>query len=371
MDDQWQWGDETIERERTWIVKSILPGILPVSTSVPIRQGYVGVPSGLRVRIKGTGENRVARMILKTGHGLTRTERPAVTSLEAAELILDSTPYRIEKRRYFKDDWAVDIYEGKLEGLIKAEFEFRYEDQPLVMPPWMEGQVEVTGKVNNELLARLAYDFDESPGAEALFAMLTDVPHRIVVTGEPDSGRTAIVERLAGEFPEVFQTVPEARRIIIEQVGVSPPTDDPAALKRFYRAIGDIQRSNETVAIHQAIRDGKRAVLMVGGTMDGAMYLGGDARNLERIYMTHSASEYARYDTVFITTAETWSRASWRGRNAYRLASQPPPDDITAFARHGIFAWSGHPNNEIIANFDSWEEKYAAIREAVLRAIGL
>lgn len=367
MDNDWVWGDEKIECERRWIVGSVTPGALPQSTSMPIRQGYVGVPSGLRVRITGTGKDRTAEFMLKKGRGITRSERPAISSLEAAGLILESTPYSIRKRRYYRDGWEVDIYEGRLTGLIKAEFEMRHEDQPVVMPPWMHDAVEVTDTVSDELLAKLAYDLDESPGAEALRRMLTMSIPRIVLTGGPCSGKSAAMRQLAAEFPDTFHCVPEVASIVIREVGVSPPTGDSAALRRYNRAFGEIQRSFETVALYQAILDGKRALLMDRGTMDNAAYVPGGVEELERIYMSTAAAEYARYDAVIHIVVP--GSEVYRRHMADNPARYEDYDDVLRLARHTIFAWSDHPNHIIIQDEKTWEEKYAAIRHAVMKII--
>ncbi len=369
MDERWKWGDEERpEHERRWIVSSVDDSCLNGARAELIRQGYFGIPSGMRVRITGTGDDRTAEMMVKTGRGISRTERPAPMNLQSAGLALESTPFRIRKRRYYTSDgFEVNFYRDNLDGLITVEREMTSPDLRLKTPGWAHDPVEVTDTVCDKLLASLSYDFEESPGADALRAMLTRRLPRIVLTGGPCSGKSTAIRQLTLDFPEAFHVIPEVATIAIREVGVAPPFDDRPALRRYNRAFGGIQRWFEMLALYQATRDSKHAVLMDRGTMDNAAYVPGGVAEIESIYMTSAADEYARYDAVIdisVPSADVYRRQM--GNNPARYESY---DDVLRLARHTIFAWGGHPNHVVVPDFPTWEEKYAAIRQAVMKQL--
>lgn len=357
------------EYERRWLVPEIDRSILETLSSVHIHQVYPGAPSGMRIRVTHSGSDATAEMMIKTGRGISRMESPAEMNLAAARLALNVTPFSTRKQRFFLDGWEINIYLGKLAGLVLVEREMTSPDCAIELPSWMDGAIEVTDRVNDELLAKLAYDFDDSPGAEAFRTMLTRQVLRIVLTGGPCSGKSAAIRQLTAEFPGAFQVIPEVASLVVKELGVSPPVDDRVALRRYNRAFGEIQRSFETVALHQAMQDGRRAVLMDRGTMDNAPYLPGGKIELERVYMSTAAAEFARYDlVVFIRMPERQVYERHRADNPARLETY----DFAAWLEHrtGI-AWNGHPNVIVVPDFPTWEEKYAAIRDAVVRAAGL
>lgn len=368
MNEEWTWGDEQRpEHERRWLVSGIERNILESSPSISIRQGYLGVPAGTRVRIEGSGENRKAEMTVKTGRGVSRMEHTAEMKLKAAGLALEATPFLIRKRRYFAGEWQVNVYSDKLDGLLLVEREMDSPDRELALPLWMHDPVEVTDTVCDELLSKLAYDFEEPPGAEALRGMLTTRIPRIVLTGGPCSGKSSAIRQLTADFPGLFHVVPEVASIVIEEVGVTPPVEDRAALRRYNRAFGEIQRSFETVALHQAIRDRRAGILLDRGTMDNAAYVPGGVPEIERIYMSPAAAEYARYDAVIIISVP--NAEVYRKHMADNPARYESYDDVLHLARHVIFAWGNHPNQVIIPDFPTWEEKYTAIRREVMKHV--
>lgn len=64
---------------------------------------------------------------------------------------------RLEKTRYRVAHagamWDVDVFGGELAGLILAEIELEREDQPVVLPPWVEREVTDDARYRNSRLA--------------------------------------------------------------------------------------------------------------------------------------------------------------------------------------------------------------------------
>ncbi|MGH1570428.1 hypothetical protein ACRAWG_06855 [Methylobacterium sp. P31] len=64
---------------------------------------------------------------------------------------------RLEKTRYRVEHagavWEVDVFGGALAGLILAEIELEREDQPVVLPSWIEREVTDDARYRNSRLA--------------------------------------------------------------------------------------------------------------------------------------------------------------------------------------------------------------------------
>lgn len=110
-----------IEIERKFLVRS-LP--LIHGSGDAIVQGYVMTgASEVRVRVR----NGVYLETVKEGEGVARMETEAQISRRLGHALLRASGDRVvEKHRYvFAEGWEVDVYGGKLEGLVVAEIELK------------------------------------------------------------------------------------------------------------------------------------------------------------------------------------------------------------------------------------------------------
>lgn len=114
---------------------------------------------------------------------------------------------------------------------------------------------------------------------------------RVVLTGGPGAGKTAVLELVRWSFCEHVRVLPESAGIVYG--GGFPRTDDPDARRASQRAIFHVQRELEAVG---AIGD-PPLVLCDRGTVDGGAYWPGPG-NLYREVGTTLAAELARYDAV-------------------------------------------------------------------------
>jgi CYTH domain-containing protein/CHAD domain-containing protein len=125
------------------------PGWLEDRSAVPIEQGYAALCDGVEVRLRRAGDRRL--LTVKRGSGEVREE---------VEIELDQSQFdalwpltesrRLAKRRYRAAlgnglQAEIDVYEGRLEGLLVAEVEFPSEQRSreFTPPAWL-GR-EVTG----------------------------------------------------------------------------------------------------------------------------------------------------------------------------------------------------------------------------------
>lgn len=142
------------EIERKFLVRSKEFKLQAVS-SYEIIQGYLCKEPGktIRIRIRDTR----AFLTIKSSRlreGLAKFEwEKEIDIADAKELMNLCLPGEIHKTRYIvpappyegaERCWEVDVFHGRLEGLILAEIELGNEDEPFVRPEWL-GE-EVTGQ---------------------------------------------------------------------------------------------------------------------------------------------------------------------------------------------------------------------------------
>ncbi|MBO6306389.1 MAG: CYTH domain-containing protein [Paludibacteraceae bacterium] len=142
------------EIERKFLVRSEEFKLQTVS-SYEIIQGYLCKEPGktIRIRIRDTR----AFLTIKSSRlreGLAKFEwEKEIDIADAKELMHLCLPGEIHKTRYIvpapsyegaERCWEVDVFHGRLEGLILAEIELGNEDEPFVRPEWL-GE-EVTGQ---------------------------------------------------------------------------------------------------------------------------------------------------------------------------------------------------------------------------------
>jgi CYTH domain-containing protein len=155
-----------LEIERKYVLdETILSRLLLLEPYVePIRiwQGYLldDGDSELRVRlyryqgaepssyVNINGVNYSGAVVThKKGSGLVREEQEEVTTIAAGVLLYQNSPHKLLKSRFVIEDWAIDVYHGRHEGLVVAERELATQDEQLVFPALFHGvgSVEVTG----------------------------------------------------------------------------------------------------------------------------------------------------------------------------------------------------------------------------------
>lgn len=339
------------EIERRWIVTGFWGGDpstpLRGFPSVRLRQGYLNVPGQLRVRIydNPTGNSVAepkAEITRKTGKGIHRVEENHRVSIPAAEMLLETADYKIDKTRLFRDGWEIDFFHGRLEGLILAEKELESVDEKCPIPQWLDVGPEVTETLNNKQLAMMAHYLDDP--IAALMRGSSNIP-RIVLTGGPCAGKSTLVEEL--KATEEFHCVPELATVIIGQFGIMPDGSD-----MFQRTLYCIQRAIEEGAARQAVKNGKRALILDRGTLDSAGFVPGGWREFEEMVGTSRAVEYSNYDAVMFLPVpsreiynanrhnnpvrrETWEEArradeqlhdAWREHPDFYYLEMPPAD---------------------------------------------
>lgn len=144
------------EIERKFLVDKNLWATLVKPIPAKIAQGYLSKEpeKTIRVRIKG---NKGFLTIKGKTKGITRSEFEYEIPLSDAEELLQSfTDKALNKDRYeipFEGKvWEVDVFHGKLDGLVLAEIELQSEDEYFNKPIWATKEVSSDPSYYNAVL---------------------------------------------------------------------------------------------------------------------------------------------------------------------------------------------------------------------------
>jgi predicted ATPase len=116
-------------------------------------------------------------------------------------------------------------------------------------------------------------------------------PHRIVLTGGPGAGKTAVLELIKRSFCSHVVVLPESAGIVFG--GGFPRRPDEISLQSAQRAIFHVQRELENAAVSQ----NPAIILCDRGTIDGGAYWTGEPDLWTSVGST-LAAELGRYATV-------------------------------------------------------------------------
>ncbi|WP_300665015.1 CYTH domain-containing protein [Fluviicola sp.] len=133
------------EIERKFLVKDELLDVVKYLQSKKIRQGYISEIDGKTVRVRTKGEKGYLTIKGKSS-GISRDEFEYEIPFEDANQLLQNfCPKVLEKERFDliigEKKWEIDIFHGKLEGLIIAELELESEDEAFELPGWIREEV--------------------------------------------------------------------------------------------------------------------------------------------------------------------------------------------------------------------------------------
>lgn len=133
-----------------------------VERSTPMRQGYLTSDARCSVRVRLAGEQGFLN--IKSGTlGIQRSEFEYPIPAAEAREILDTLCEKplLEKTRHFvrfgHHLWEIDEFAGDNAGLIVAEVELRYPDEPFERPDWLGEDVSHDIRYYNSQLARHPY----------------------------------------------------------------------------------------------------------------------------------------------------------------------------------------------------------------------
>lgn len=175
---------------------------------------------------------------------------------------------------------------------------------------------------------------------------------RIVLTGGPGAGKTAVLEIARKSFCRRVAFLPEAASIIFGGGFARRPS--VAGRKAGQRAIFHVQREQERMVEEEAQEDGAGgSVLCDRGSLDGLAYWPESEESFFRDLGTTRELELGRYHAV-IHLRTPGADGGYNHQNPLRTE-----DAITAHAidQRIALAWEGHPNRVFIDTSPDFMEK--------------
>ena len=179
-------------------------------------------------------------------------------------------------------------------------------------------------------------------------------PRRIVLTGGPGAGKTAVLELIRRAFCEHVHVLPEAAGIVFG--GGFPRGTEGDVRRAAQRAIFFVQRELEAAATgHNAA-----IVLCDRGTIDGVAYWPGPGALFDAVG-TAEAEQLARYHAVIHLRVPA-DDGGYDNSNPLRIETAAEAQAIDArIAR----AWSRHPRRHEVASAPDFLAKAARAVEVL------
>ena len=183
-------------------------------------------------------------------------------------------------------------------------------------------------------------------------------PHdrrRIVLTGGPGAGKTALLELIRQSFCSHVAVLPEAASIVFG--GGFPRHSDAGCQRAAQRAIYHVQRQLENTGdSHNAA-----IVLCDRGTLDGLAYWPGAPGDFWAPLGSDREQEMVRYDAVIHLRTPT-ADLGYNHQNPLRTetaARAAEGDDLI------LRAWDGHPRRWLIESSTDFLDKAARALDAL------
>lgn len=179
---------------------------------------------------------------------------------------------------------------------------------------------------------------------------------RVVLTGGPGAGKTAVLELIRQSFCEHVKVLPEAAGIVFG--GGFPRETDLVCKRAAQRAIFYIQRELETAGgSHNPM-----IVLCDRGTLDGLAYWPGPMEEFWSSVNSTVAEQLSRYDAVIHLRTPALGDG-YNQQNPLRTESAVTAAEID---RRILKAWESHPRRFVVDSASEFLEK-AAAAVAILR----
>lgn len=354
-----------VEIERRFLVSEILDSSqLEKWKKKSIIQGYLGTMPGKVMRVRLIN-NEQAVFTIKSGSGICRFEHEVhTTDIDAGRAALETCLFSLEKTRYSIDGWELDVFEGSLKGLVLLERELESIDEEIPpFPDFLTVEREVTDSITNLSLAEMSTLMSQGGNPTELLQHISTAPLPVIVlTGGPCSGKSTLMREITDRYPEIF-CVPEVATIAISHVGLIPPVHDPLGMVKYQRIIYGIQRAFEHGAQDQAIRMGKKLIVVDRGTMDNAAYLPNGKSQLSGILKTTPELEYGRYQAVFCLSQPT--REIFDQMKINNPARLETAEQAEALSQRIVDAWQGHSGLIQFSTAPTWEEVSRMVHERI------
>lgn len=180
---------------------------------------------------------------------------------------------------------------------------------------------------------------------------------RVVLTGGPGAGKTAVLELIRQSFCEHVRVLPEAAGVVYG--GGFPREDDPDCKRAAQRAIFYVQRELENAGDSH----NPTIVLCDRGTLDGLAYWPASAEDFWSSVRTTEQEQLARYDAVI----HLRTPASENGYNRQNPLRTESASAAAAIDERILEAWQAHPRRFVVQSTSEFLDKAAETLD-ILRA---
>jgi predicted ATPase len=170
---------------------------------------------------------------------------------------------------------------------------------------------------------------------------------RVVLTGGPGAGKTALLELIKQSFCSHVKILPEAASVVFG--GGFPRDDDSACRRAAQRAIYYVQRELEITGDSH----NPAIVLCDRGTVDGLAYWPGPADDFLSSVGTTAEDEFRRYDAVIHLRTPALEQG-YNHQNPLRTESATRAAEIDARVAQ---AWERHPRRYIVESSSEFLDK--------------
>ena len=177
----------------------------------------------------------------------------------------------------------------------------------------------------------------------------THAPRRVVLTGGPGAGKTAILELIRQSFCRHVRVLPEAATIVFGGGFPRQPSTD--ARRAAQRAIYHVQRELEAIAA----ADELTVILCDRGTVDGLAYWPGEPDELWSSVGTTMEAELGRYDAVIHLRTPGLDHG-YNQQNPVRTESATAAALADARIEQ---AWARHPRRFVVESSADFLDKAA------------
>jgi predicted ATPase len=209
--------------------------------------------------------------------------------------------------------------------------------------------------------AALAANGEERMDTDVMGRRGREVSHhrrRLVLTGGPGAGKTAVLEALKHLLSSEVAVLPESAGIVFG--GGFPRLDTVAGRRAAQRAIFYVQRELENIADESDIA----AVLCDRGLLDAAAYWAGPADFWPSVGMTQEEA-LARYDVVIHLRVPDAAHGYARV-NPLRIESA---DEAAMIDQRILQAWAAHPHRYIVEATSDFLAKAASVLTIIQREL--